>query len=128
MVQVLGEHWLISMKAKATSKDTMSIQAIDNLNHFKLSQSTKGGVDGYLQVFEQGVQDLEEAGHHIDDMMKKLMLLQNVVDIDYNTVIKILKDNSNKTYEDAILALRSKGRQQARGESHLQQGPTVICT
>jgi hypothetical protein len=79
-----------------------------NLHSSKLTSTTPNGADGYIQIFEQALQDLEETKHYYDPTMKKIMFLDNIQGESYKIVVEMLKLDDVKTYDDCIIKIRRR--------------------
>ena len=88
------------------SNESVAKRAMKILHSSKLTSATPNGADGYIQIFEQALQDLEETKHYYDPTMKKIMFLDNIQDEAYKIIVEMLKLNSSKTYDNCIIKIR----------------------
>jgi hypothetical protein len=90
------------------SNEAVAKRAMKMLHSSKLTSATTNGADGFIQIFEQALQDLEETNHFYDPTMKKLIFLDNIQDEAYKIVVEMLKLDSDKTYDDCIIEIRRR--------------------
>jgi hypothetical protein len=90
------------------SNESVAKRAMKILHSSKLTSATPNGADGYIQIFEQALQDLEETKHYYDPTMKKIMFLDNIQDEAYKIIVEMLKLDSSKTYDDCIIEIRRR--------------------
>jgi len=99
-------------------KEVRSSDLMNELLNIKLLYDTPGGFNKYANTFETKANELEKVPFKLEDSFKKTLFLRNILDRDYTAV----KDNcTNKTYREAVNALRTKARDLGRVD---QKGPT----
>ena len=90
------------------SNESIAKRAMKLLHTSRFTSTTQNGADGYIQTFEQALQDLEETKHYYDPTMRKIMFLDNIHDESYKIVVEMLKLDDTKTYDDCIMEIRRR--------------------
>jgi len=101
------------------SQETVAKKALEIIASHKLTTSSHGGADLYMEKFENALQDLEAMGQPYNMTMAKINFLNNIADDAYAVVKDNLEMNSQKTYHDALVEIRRKSIsvESARGNS-----------
>lgn len=101
------------------SQETVAKKALEIIASHKLTSSSYGGADLYMEKFENALQDLEAMGQPYNMRMAKINFLNNIADDAYSVVKDNLEMNPEKTYHDALVEIRRKSIsvESARGNS-----------
>ena len=101
------------------SQETVAKKALEIIASHKLTSSSYGGADLYMEKFENALQDLDAMGQPYNMRMAKINFLNNIADDAYSVVKDNLEMNPEKTYHDALVEIRRKSIsvESARGNS-----------
>ena len=112
------------------SKENLETLASDCLARFTaldLQYQSKGGMHEFLTTFEQLLLDLEQANAPLQDAQKKPSLLERIKDKSYQSIVEILKHDSNADFKTCTreLAMHAnkveQGRNKDASELRIQQ-------
>ena len=77
------------------------------MNH-KLTSTSHGGAEAFLERFQQAILDLDSLGQPYNPKMAKINWLNNVMDNEYSIVVETLRMDNDATYHDVLQAIKSK--------------------
>ena len=86
----------------------MARKALEVISTHKLTSSSHGGADVYMEKFENALQDLDQIGQSYNLKMAKINFLNNITDDAYLVVKDSLEMDSDKSYHDALIEIRRK--------------------
>ena len=90
------------------SEETIATTAISVINNHKLTPTSHGGVENFLEKFQQALLDLDLLGQPYSTKLAKVNLLNNIQDDEYKVVVETLRMDESKSYLDALQAVRRK--------------------
>jgi len=90
------------------SQETLAKAALEVLATHKLTTTSHGRAELFMEKFETALRDLEDMGKPYDLKMAKINFLNNICDEAYHVVKDTLEMNPDKTYHDAVIEIRRK--------------------
>ena len=95
------------------AQDNAATRAMTQIEEARLTRRTKDGAEGYIQTWEDALDDLDEAERPYDPLLRKLKFLDGIEDPTYDHVREILRLDTTKDYDNCVLALRQASIQKS---------------
>ena len=90
------------------SEETIATNTIAVINNHKLTPTSHGGAENFLEKFQQALLDLDILGQPYSTKLAKVNLLNNIQDDEYKVVVETLRMDDSKSYLDVLQAVRRK--------------------
>src|SRR5688500_9810152 len=79
----------------ASNVQQMALMAMQKLNSLTMTYNANGGVPAFITKFRNNLNDLNNAGQTMPDVMAKSMFLQKIKDRDYAHIVDMLMDSNH---------------------------------
>ena len=88
------------------SQETSAKKAIEVITTHKLTSTSHGGAELFLEKSENILEDLQSISRPYDLSISKINFLNNILDDSYIVVKDTLEMDTSKTYYDALVEIR----------------------